>query len=62
LRRLYEINGVDEYWLLDPDAREVIVFHLVDGRYDKRTHFRVRQKLRSRALPGFEAPVRAFFS
>lgn len=61
-KRLYEINGVDEYWLLDPEAREVTVFHLSGERYDNGTRFSVRQKLRSRALPGFEAPVRALFA
>jgi Uma2 family endonuclease len=61
-KRLYEENGVDEYWLLDPDAREAIVFHLVNGRYDNGMRFNVRQKLRSRVLPGFETPVRTFFA
>jgi Uma2 family endonuclease len=61
-KRLYEENGVDEYWLLDPDTREAVVFHLIKGRYDNGIHFNVRQKLRSQVLPGFETPVRTFFS
>lgn len=61
-KRLYEINGVDEYWLLDPDAHEVMVFHLSAGRYDNGTRFSVRQKLRSHVLPGFETPVRTLFA
>ena len=56
------MNGVDEYWLLDPEAREVTVFHLSAGRYDNGTRFSVRQKLRSRVLPGLDAPVRALFA
>jgi Uma2 family endonuclease len=30
---IYERNGVDEYWLVNPDRREVTVFHLAGGRY-----------------------------
>lgn len=60
-KQLYEENGVDEYWLLNPDARGVVVFHLVKGRYDNGTRFTIRQKLHSRVLPGFEAPVRMLF-
>ena len=61
-KRLYETNGVDEYWLLDADARAVTVFHLVAGRYDTGTHSSVRQKLRSRVLPEFAIPIRSLFA
>jgi len=33
-KQIYERNGVDEYWLVDPDRRDVTVFHLAGGRYD----------------------------
>lgn len=33
-KEIYERNGIDEYWLVDPDRREVTVFHLAGGRYD----------------------------
>ncbi|MBI3302914.1 MAG: Uma2 family endonuclease [Deltaproteobacteria bacterium] len=61
-KRLYEMNGVEEYWLVDPEQREVTVFHLGEGRYDAGTRFGVRQKLRSCVLPGFEIPARSLFA
>jgi len=61
-KRLYETNGVEEYWLIDPDAREVMVFHLAEKRYDAGVRFNVRQKLRSHVLPGFEVSTRTLFS
>ncbi len=61
-KRLYEMNGVEEYWLVDQDRREVTVFHLTERRYDAGTRFSIRQKLRSVVLPEFEAPVRVLFS
>ncbi|MBI3800502.1 MAG: Uma2 family endonuclease, partial [Deltaproteobacteria bacterium] len=61
-KRLYETNGVEEYWLVDQDRREVTVFHLTERRYDAGTRFSIRQKLRSVVLPEFEAPVRVLFS
>ena len=61
-KRLYEANGVEEYWLIDPEAREVTVFHLAEKRYDAGTRFSIRQKLRSVVLPEFETPVRVLFS
>ncbi|MGE0683473.1 MAG: Uma2 family endonuclease [Candidatus Binatia bacterium] len=60
-KRLYEINSVDEYWLLDPDAPEVMVFRLSAGCYNG-TRFSGCQKLRFRMLPGCEVPVRALFA
>lgn len=61
-KRIYEANGVEEYWLVDPDRRMVTVFHLVGGRYATGKNFAARQKLGSRVLPGFEVPARLFFA
>ena len=40
-KRIYEVNGVDEYWLVDPDRREVTLFQLVKGKYSPGKRFRV---------------------
>jgi len=61
-KRLYEMNGVKEYWLVDQDRREVTVFHLTERRYDAGTHFTVHQTLHSTVLPGFAVSVRSFFA
>ena len=61
-KRLYEANGVEEYWLVDPDHREVMMFRLVRGKYNPGTRYSVSQTLRSQALPGFTLAVRSLFS
>jgi Uma2 family endonuclease len=60
-KRLYEANGVEEYWLVDPDRREVVVFRRVRGKYGSGTRYSVSRTLRSRALPGFVPAVRSLF-
>jgi Uma2 family endonuclease len=60
-KRIYEGNGVDEYWLIDPHRREIMVFHLAQGKYDKGSRFEARQKLRSEVLTGLVVPTRTFF-
>ncbi|HSF56592.1 MAG TPA: Uma2 family endonuclease [Candidatus Binatia bacterium] len=57
-KRIYEANGVDEYWLVDPHRREVTIFHLTRGKYDDGNCFEARQKLRSEVLVGLEVPAR----
>ena len=61
-KRVYESNGVDEYWLVDPHRREITVFHLAGGKYDDGNRFDARQKLRSQVLGGFEVLTRLFFA
>lgn len=50
-KALYERFGVAEYWIVDPDARTVMINSLVDGRY--RSIPAGAELVRSRALPGF---------
>jgi Uma2 family endonuclease len=61
-KRIYEANGVDEYWLVDPQRREVTIFHLVGDKYGLETRFEARQKLRSEVLVGLESPARLLFA
>jgi Uma2 family endonuclease len=61
-KRIYEANGVDEYWLVDPQRREVTIFHLVGDKYGLETRFEARQKLRSEVLPGLEVLTRSLFA
>ena len=61
-KRIYEANGVDEYWLVDPHRREITVFHLAGGKYDDGNRFEARQKLRSEVLVGFEVLTRSLFA
>jgi len=61
-KKIYEANGVDELWLVDPTRREVTIFHLVDGRYDQGRRYGIRHTIRSRCLAKFRTPVRFLFS
>jgi len=61
-KRIYEANGVNEYWLVDPQRREITIFHLAGGKYDNGNRFEARQKLRSEVLVGFEVLARLFFA
>jgi len=61
-KKIYEANGVDELWLVDPTRREVTIFQLVGGRYGQGRRYGIRQTLRSRSLPGLHIPVRFLFS
>ena len=49
-KAIYERNGVLEYWLVDPRAREVTVFHAVDGRFDSGCVYAVNDRLPSQVL------------
>lgn len=58
--RDYEAHGVAEYWLVDTDAETLEQFLLRDGGY----HLELKSgtgRIRSRAISGFEIPIRAFF-
>jgi len=61
-KRIYEANGVDELWLVDPTRRDLTVFQLAVGQYGQGRHYGSRQTLRSRSLPEFHTPVRFLFS
>ena len=60
-RDLYEQHGVREYWLLDPEAQTVEVFHLVDGQYRLLGRWRPSEIAASRLLEGFTVPVAELF-
>ncbi|MGH7834854.1 MAG: Uma2 family endonuclease, partial [Candidatus Binatia bacterium] len=61
-KKIYQINGVDEYWLVDPDRRDVTVFQLVQGKYGAGKRFRANQNLRSPLLPGLSIATRSLFA
>ncbi len=60
-KKIYETNGVDELWLVDATKREVIVYHLADGKYGPGKRFSARDLLRSQTFPGFRKSTRSLF-
>ena len=60
-KAIYERNGVDEYWLVDTDRREVTMFRLVNGRYGSPLLFRTGDTLTSVVLPQLQLPLSNLF-
>ena len=60
-KRIYEKNGVDELWLVDPARREVAVFGLAGRKYSAGKRFGARGTLRSPQLRAFQTPIRLLF-
>lgn len=58
--RDYEAHGVDEYWVIDAEAETVEQYLLKDGAYGLELKSG-NGVVRSRAIPGFEIPIRALF-
>lgn len=52
-REIYERHAVNEYWLVDPDARNVTVLTLRDGAYLTAGIYGESDTLTSPTLPGF---------
>jgi Uma2 family endonuclease len=56
-KAIYEANGVDEYWVVDYQQRQVTVFRLMKGRYDAGTVYEAGQEIASQVLSGLRCPV-----
>ncbi len=56
----YEAHGVREYWIVNPDRRELEQYVLEKGRYTLRMKSRTGE-VASAAIKGFRAPLAAFF-
>ncbi len=60
-RRLYERNGVPEYWIVDPIGRSVTVLVLRRRRYETAAIVGEGERLVSRRLKGFAIAVKKVF-
>jgi Uma2 family endonuclease len=56
-RAIYERFGVPEYWFVDLEEEQILVFRLEDGRYGEPCVFGGGELLESKQLAGFVAPV-----
>jgi Uma2 family endonuclease len=59
--RAYARFGVQEYWILDPDAQAIEVYRLTPEGYELTKTFRQGETLTSALLPDFGVPVEAVF-
>ena len=60
-RALYERNGVQEYWIVDGEARAVEILKLERDRYEPHGYFQEGDTLASEVVPGLSLPVRQIF-
>lgn len=60
-RRIYEKNGISEYWIVDPPRRRVDALRLDAGKYSTPVVF-VRGTIESSALPGLRIPLDTIFA
>jgi Uma2 family endonuclease len=51
----YERHGVEEYWIIDPELREMTFYHLRQGLFVRRTP--EAGKIASKTIPGFVLDV-----
>ncbi len=56
-RREYAQAGIPEYWIVDPEARKVVVFRLEGERYRVEGEYTSGEVVRSRVLDGFHVAV-----
>ena len=60
-KRLYESSGVKEYWIVDPEAREIEVYTFVDGRFELFAREADQGPIPSKLLAGFSVDLDAVF-
>jgi Uma2 family endonuclease len=62
-RRLYERFGVDEYWIVDPEADTIDAYRRVEGRYERASRLTRAQGdvLTTPLLPRLELPLVKIF-
>jgi len=58
---LYEKHGVREYWIVSPEAENVQVFILREGKFELLGNFSGAQEIQSRVLVGFTCKASEVF-
>ena len=60
-KRLYEASGVKEYWIVDPEAREIEVYTLVKDRFELFMREADQGTITSKLLAGFSVDLETVF-
>ncbi len=60
-KRLYEASGVKEYWIVDPEAREIEIYALVEGRFELFGREAGQGTITSKLLAGFSVDLADVF-
>ena len=61
-RELYAKYGVEEYWIVDSENRQVLIYRLQGETLEEMTVLTDKDEITSAVLPGFQLPVRAIFN
>ncbi len=56
-RHTYEVFGVKEYWLINPEKETVTLYILIDGEFEQQK-FSFDDEIASAVMPGFKACLR----
>jgi Uma2 family endonuclease len=60
-RTEYAARGIAEYWIVDPQERQITVCQWVDGQYEDRV-FAGENRLESTVIPAFELTAERIFA
>lgn len=59
--QLYEKHGVREYWVVNPEARYIMIYHHNSSEFDKPDYFKSDDIVTSKVLEGFEVALKDIF-
>lgn len=59
--QLYEKHGVREYWVVNPEACYIMIYHHNGHEFNKPEYFKAEDTLISRVLEGFRVCLREIF-
>ena len=59
--RLYEKHGVKEYWIVNPDAKYIMIYRYEGAGYNKPEYYKDKDIIKSRVLKGLEIPLNEIF-
>lgn len=58
---LYRASGVSEYWVVDPDDKEITIYLFKDKDIDSKKTFKANEEVRSNMFPGLFFPAGDIF-
>ncbi|WP_439488945.1 Uma2 family endonuclease [Algoriphagus sp.] len=58
---VYEESGVREYWIIHPSEETLIIYRLIDGKYQPSRLFSHGDIITSECIPGFKLDLEEFF-
>ncbi|WP_373495926.1 Uma2 family endonuclease [Aquiflexum sp.] len=59
---VYEESGVKEYWLMDPEGQTLLIYTLIQGKYQPSRLMTSGDTAKSSVILGFELDLEAFFN